>query len=90
MSIRNYTLVLTRQVIQLQMNYPVWINADIIAGPVNNVNTLAVDPVEFFNGVKQLPSAVLSIGWTTLWGPDFTEGNYTSQQVQRMVDAIKV
>lgn len=72
------------------MNYPVWINADIIAGPVNNINTVPVDPVRFFNGVKQLPSAVLSIGWTTLWGSDYTEGSYTSEQVLRMVNAIKV
>lgn len=30
------------------MNYPVWINADIIAGPVENVNTVPVDPVSGF------------------------------------------
>lgn len=76
--------------VTLQMNYPVWINADIIAGPVDNVNNTPVDPVKFFDGVKKLPSAVLSIGWTTLWGPDYIQGNYTSQQVQLMINAIKV
>lgn len=72
------------------MDYPVWINADIIAGPLNNINTVPVEPVAFFNGAKQLPNCVLSIGWTTLWGPDFTEGIYNSIQIENMVNAIKV
>lgn len=72
-----------------QMNYPVWINADIVAGPLNNVLTTPVDPVRFLAGAKQLPNAVLSIGWTTLWGPAFTVGSYDQTQVMQMVDAIK-
>lgn len=72
------------------MNYPVWINADIIAGPLNNVATIPVDPIRFFEGVKKLPSAVLSIGWTTRWGPDFDDGEYTKAQIQQMIAAIQV
>lgn len=72
-----------------QMNYPVWINADIVAGPLDNVLTTPVDPIRFLAGAKQLPNAVLSIGWTTRWGPEFTVGTYTQAQVTAMVNAIK-
>lgn len=72
------------------MDYPVWINADIISGPVNNTETTPVQPRGFFDGVQQLPGAVLSIGWTTLWSKDHREGNYTAAQVASMVEAIKV
>lgn len=72
-----------------QMDYPVWINADIIAGPVNNSVTRPVDPSGFFDGAKKLPGAVLSIGWTTLWSREHREGNYTNAQIDGMVAAIR-
>lgn len=71
------------------MNYPVWINADIYPGPLNNVLTVPVDAEIFFDGTKSLPNATLSTGWTTRWGADFTEGHYTNDQVNHMIDGIK-
>ena len=72
------------------MNYPVWINADIIAGPLNNTDTTPVEPNAFFRGCKHFPTSVLSIGWTTRWGNNFTEGIYTKQQISNMIETIQV
>lgn len=70
------------------MSYPVWLNADIIKGPVNNNETIPVDPATFFNGARNLTSSVLSIGWTTKWGQDYREGNYTASEIIAMKNAI--
>lgn len=72
-----------------RVNFPIWINADIYPGPVNNVATSPVDAQAFFDGVKQLSNATLSTGWTTRWGADFREGNYTMEQVEAMISGIK-
>ena len=68
---------------------PVWINADIYRGPLNNTLTMPVDADVFFQGTKSLPNATLSTGWTTRWGSNFTEGVYTTEQVTQMIDGIK-
>ncbi|ETN58451.1 DHFR-coamplified protein [Anopheles darlingi] len=65
-----------------------WINADILPGPVDNTATVPVDPARFFAAAKRLGKATLSIGWTTRWGADFSEGSYTEQQVDAMSSAI--
>lgn len=75
------------------MSYPVWINADIIAGPLDSVDSTQSVPVNatrFLNGCKSLTSSTLSIGWTTRWGSDFDEGTYNDTQINNMIDAIKV
>ena len=71
------------------MDMPVWINADIYRGPLNNTLTMPVDADIFFEGTKSLPNATLSTGWTTRWGSNFTEGVYTAEQVTQMIDGIK-
>lgn len=71
------------------MDYPVWLNADIIRGPVNNIISIPVDANTFLNECKKFPDAVLSIGWTTRWGSDFSEGSYTNNQVDKMIQAIQ-
>ncbi|XP_039949424.1 protein FAM151B isoform X1 [Bactrocera tryoni] len=71
------------------MTQPVWLNADIIHGPVNQTSTVPVDPERFFAGAAKFESAVLSIGWTTRWGANFTDGAYTEQQIDEMLLAIK-
>lgn len=71
------------------MDLPVWINADIYRGPFENVVTLPVDADVFFEGTKSLPNATLSTGWTTRWGSNFTEGSYTNQQIDEMINGIK-
>lgn len=74
----------------ISMDYPVWINADIYRGPLNNTQTTPVDATTFFNGTKSLPNATLSTGWTTRWGANFTEGHYTDEQVNEMIQGIKI
>ncbi|XP_055636457.1 protein FAM151B [Toxorhynchites rutilus septentrionalis] len=69
--------------------YPTWINADILSGPVNNTETIPVDPTRFFKSSKQLGSVVLSIGWTTKWGKDSSVGNYSNVDVERMINVIR-
>lgn len=72
------------------MDYPVWINADILPGPLNNTSTTPVDANRFLTGCKSLTSSVLSIGWTTRWGNNFTEGAYDDMQIDNMIDTITV
>lgn len=72
-----------------RMNYPVWINADIYPGPLNNTATIPVDAQVFFAGTKSLPNATLSTGWTTRWGSNFTDGHYTDEQIDAMINGIR-
>lgn len=69
-------------------NFPIWLNADIIEGPVDPTS-IPVDPKSFFAGCKKFDGPVLSIGWTTRWGKNFTEGQYTEKQIDDMIGAIK-
>ncbi|KFB39779.1 AGAP007860-PA-like protein [Anopheles sinensis] len=69
--------------------FDTWINADILPGPVENTATIPVDPSRFFTAARRLGKATLSIGWTTRWGPDFTDGSYTDAQVDAMVNVIQ-
>ncbi|XP_062549346.1 protein FAM151B isoform X2 [Armigeres subalbatus] len=69
--------------------FSTWINADILPGPVNNTETIPVDPERFFEAISQIGPAVLSIGWTTKWGESSTDGCYTEQQVNQMIRVIK-
>lgn len=67
---------------------PVWINADILKGPVNS----AVKPVKadkFFTFAKDVENATLSIGWTTNWGSNFTNGSYSAGEVEAMIKSIE-
>lgn len=47
------------------MTFPVWLNADILRGPVD-ADTEPVDAKQFLSlASKTLPESTLSIGWTT-------------------------
>lgn len=70
------------------MTYPVWINADIIAGPVDS-EVLPVNADDFLSKCKGLSNATLSIGWTTLWGPTHDTGEYTEKHIDDMIEAIE-
>ncbi|KAJ8976501.1 hypothetical protein NQ317_018445, partial [Molorchus minor] len=69
-----------------QGNYPLWINADIISGPIN-ATTEPVNATQFLERASQFNNTVLSIGWTTEYGSNVT-GNYSSDQIQSMLDVI--
>lgn len=66
-----------------------WINADILAGPVNNIDTTPVDSAKFLKQSLDFPNATLSIGWTTKWGSNYTTGSYTAEHIDNMIKAIE-
>lgn len=73
-----------------ELIFPVFLNADILPGPVN-ATTTPVSPKSFIAGAMEiLPNSVLSVGWTTRYGEkeNITEGRYTEEQVQRMIDSV--
>lgn len=75
---------------------PLWLNADILPGPVN-ASTKPVEALRFLSLAKNyFPEAVLSVGWTTRFGPQMAwplqiinEGSYTLEHVAQMRDALK-
>uniref|UniRef100_A0A182JJR1 Menorin-like domain-containing protein n=1 Tax=Anopheles atroparvus TaxID=41427 RepID=A0A182JJR1_ANOAO len=69
--------------------FDTWINADILPGPVDNTANVPVDPTRFFAAARRLGKATLSIGWTTRWGADFTDGSYSDAQVDAMINVIR-
>lgn len=74
----------------ISQNWPneVWLNADIVQGPVDNTKE-PVDPELFLGACSAYPTATLSIGWTTSWGCNYTHGEYTQAQVNKMKEVIK-
>lgn len=79
-----------------QITVPLWLNADIVAGPVDAA-TRPLDAARFLGLVKQFfPLSVISVGWTTRFGPDITtmppaiitDGSYSLDQVKSLRDAL--
>ncbi|CAH1793756.1 unnamed protein product, partial [Owenia fusiformis] len=67
---------------------PVWINADILAGP--NGKAQPVNATEFKRLVlKYFPECTLSIGWTTGYNNSGVNEIYTRGMVQEMADYAK-
>ncbi|KAI4463499.1 menorin (dendritic branching protein) [Holotrichia oblita] len=68
------------------MTYPVWINSDIVAGPVN-ATTIPVNPQSFFTAARNFTNSTLSIGWTTNYsGSDIAI--YDNSQIASMLTTI--
>ncbi|XP_072749953.1 protein FAM151B isoform X2 [Anoplolepis gracilipes] len=77
--------------VRSNLTFPVILNADILPGPVN-ANTTALNAKDFLREAnKTIPESILSVGWTTRYGKEFdiTEGRYSSQQIQTMIDTLK-
>lgn len=70
-----------------QITWPIWLNADILPGPVNSA-TKPVDPVKFLELGAKHPRTVLSVGWTTNYGGNITEGEYSGEQIGTMLRMI--
>ncbi|CAB3238788.1 unnamed protein product [Arctia plantaginis] len=70
-----------------QITFPLWLNADILPGPVDST-TKPVDPVKFLELGAKHPRAVLSVGWTTNYGGSITEGEYSGEQIGTMLRMI--
>lgn len=71
-----------------QIQYPLWINADILPGPVDS-QVVPVDAQRFLNESDPFPCAMLSIGWTTKYGGDIVEGFYTEYQIDDMLKTLE-
>jgi hypothetical protein len=53
-----------------ELEFPVWLNADVLQGPLNSKKE-PIDAKKFLNLTKTyLESATLSLGWTTRYGWD--------------------
>ncbi|XP_014369256.2 protein FAM151A isoform X1 [Papilio machaon] len=70
-----------------EITFPLWLNADILPGPVN-ATTTPVDPLKFLNLGAKHPRAVLSVGWTTNYGGNITEGEYSRDQIGTMLRLV--
>ncbi|XP_072938810.1 protein peste-like [Epargyreus clarus] len=70
-----------------EITFPLWLNADILPGPVD-AKTKPVDPVKFLKLGANHPRAVLSIGWTTNYGGNITEGEYSREQIGSMLRLV--
>ncbi|KAM3963668.1 protein FAM151A isoform 2-T2 [Aphomia sociella] len=70
-----------------EIHFPLWLNADILPGPVE-ATTKPVDPAKFLTLAAKYPRAVLSIGWTTNFGGNITEGEYTREHIGAMLRLI--
>ncbi|XP_028138418.2 protein FAM151B [Diabrotica virgifera virgifera] len=68
-------------------HYPLWLNADILAGYFGTANkTEPVDAKTFLAYANNVEQVTLSLGWTTCkCVPDQTYGNI---QIQEMIDTI--
>ncbi|XP_008558649.1 protein FAM151A isoform X2 [Microplitis demolitor] len=72
------------------MTFPVWLNADILSGPVDSEAT-PVDATQFIEKAKKaFPESTLSVGWTTRYGilPLISSGNYTEAQIDEMIKTV--
>jgi len=72
-----------------KIQFPIWLNADIVKGPVNQTKTIPVEPNRFLNACTKYKNAILSIGWTTLWGPSYYDGGYTDLEIADMIAVIR-
>ncbi|XP_063819980.1 protein FAM151B isoform X2 [Pseudophryne corroboree] len=71
-----------------KIEQPVWINADILAGPGGIAK--AVDAGEFMQMVtSSFPDVTLSLGWTTGWHPQKNNKGYSWEMVQEMEKICK-
>ncbi|XP_056388157.1 protein FAM151A [Hyla sarda] len=72
------------------INRPVWLNADIVAGP--NVNhEIGVNATEFLNLIQErFPNITISPGWVTLYLPPIVSNRtYSREMVEKMYNLVK-
>ncbi|XP_046388576.1 protein FAM151B isoform X2 [Ischnura elegans] len=80
-----------------KMTFPVWLNADILQGPVESEKT-PVDADAFLYACRTIfPQVTLSVGWTTLYGSDAdyvppknSPPAYSQRHVLDMLDALRM
>ncbi|XP_013914267.1 PREDICTED: protein FAM151A isoform X2 [Thamnophis sirtalis] len=69
---------------ELNIDRPVWLNADILNGPNVPIN-IAVNASQFLTLIEdKFPNCTLSPGWTTLYLSHFPNKTYTQSMVEEM------
>lgn len=74
-----------------KLQFPLWLNADILPGPMN-LHTTPVLAEKFLALCEEyFPNATLSVGWTTYWLPGYAmkNGYYNWNHVRKMADTLK-
>ncbi|KAM4021937.1 protein FAM151A [Anomaloglossus baeobatrachus] len=72
------------------INRPVWLNADIVAGP--NVNhEIGVNATQFLNLIQErFPDITISPGWVTLYLPPIISNRtYSKEMIDKMYNLVK-
>lgn len=74
-----------------QINFPLWLNADILKGPVLSGSIEPIDADKFLAWCSEsFPQATLSVGWTTKFtSADDDKGTYTKKMVEEMSDTLE-
>lgn len=81
--------ILNKTSLKMEIERPVWLNADILKGPNVNLET-AVNATEFLRLVKEkFPKVTISPGWQTLYVPQLPNQSYTLEMIKEMYDLIK-
>ncbi|XP_006025880.1 protein FAM151A isoform X1 [Alligator sinensis] len=80
--------ILLKKSQEVDINRPVWLNADILEGPNVLVN-VSLNASTFLSLIQEkYPNCTLSPGWTTLYSPLFPKQTYTRAMIQKMHDLI--
>ncbi|XP_069837792.1 protein FAM151A [Dendropsophus ebraccatus] len=75
---------------KVPINRPIWLNADIVAGP--NVNgEIGVNATQFLDLIqKRFPDITISPGWVTLYLPPIISNKtYSREMVEKMYNLVK-
>lgn len=64
-----------------------WINAEILYGPISIAGEHPVNASQFLEGSKSIEKVWLSLGWATIYGP-YILGQYSDQNINQMLDVL--
>uniref|UniRef100_A0A8D2L3R5 Protein FAM151A n=1 Tax=Varanus komodoensis TaxID=61221 RepID=A0A8D2L3R5_VARKO len=81
--------ILVKVFSQLDVDRPVWLNADILRGPNVPFNN-AINASLFFSLIQEkFPNCTLSPGWTTFYIPLLPSMTYTQKMVEEMHSLVR-
>ncbi|XP_026465316.1 protein FAM151B-like [Ctenocephalides felis] len=79
-----------------KIEFPLWLNADILPGPGEDNDKVPVDAHRFLRGASNFPTSKLSLGWTTRYGMDYPSvtqsapPDLVSYKKQHMTDMLSL
>nr|CAD7406038.1 unnamed protein product [Timema cristinae] len=72
-----------------KLKFPLWLNADILKGPVNSIIRPLDADIFLSLCTRNLPEATLSLGWTLFYAaPVIVPGKYEAKHITQMKDAL--